>query len=469
MKLGRRSIISGFVGLLGFAVITFQNCSPAAFFVRTSQTPQTDGGGATIAVHNLKPTLAVRGINCMLCHAQVNSNVISDFGVGDPQFFVGQQGITPGLAMTLPWYGNYYGTWQLANQINGTVFVPKSTVTDSAFLTSINQSAPISLAGLMNLDLGPNYYGGAPNSGTGSMASIVSPAAGSPAVQETTQLYIGAPTVSQLLALTKTLPNPIKPWEPIGTGSSIAGIVVQNGTGGTYITNPVAAGTVGSTITCHGDIVIQGTVFLNNVTVNTDGNGCRIMATGSVFIQGPVSYTSTSSTQNLQISSASAILMGFDVSSLTFRLAEWYPDSQPLFRRSQNNGPTNTQINNGVVAEAQVIGALLEDPGYVKEGSYSHPPNLNPPASACPTGSMITYQANNGGVISTDTECKIAFSRILLNAPNIQSRYVGTFSGVAIAEIALFAPGALQFSYDATFSTVPILPLLGSSVLSASY
>ena len=73
---------------------------------------------------------------------------------------------------------------------------------------------------------------------------------------------------------------------------------------------------------------------------------------------------------------------------------------------------------------------------------------------------MVTYQGENGGSSKTITQCSIPFERLLVNAPNIQSRYIGKYSGVVIAEIALFAPGELVFEYDPIFNSIPILPIL---------
>ena len=391
-----------------------------------------------------------------MCHTQIRANIATDFGLGDSMSFVdGKTGtlygespvLTDTKPLTMPWYGNYYGTWQLADLINGTLNVPQATIANASFLASIGRSTPISLADLVQLDLGASYYGASPYSGQGPISTKITPPAGGPKVKELSRVYIGAPTAAQLLGLASTLNAGTPGWETLDA-STLSGLVVRTGTGGSYITHS------GGTIVCKGDIVISGTLFLNDVTIDTDGGGCRLYVTQSVFLQGRVRYTSSSGTQNLQISSARAIMMGFDTVALNAynrvaieaRLGGWSPDDFALTR-----GPgTNSQKAAAILAEARVLGPILHDAND---------------AANC-AGTMVTYEAQNGGGSHrTLTECGIQFSHLLLNAPMVHSRYVGQVSGVVIAEIALFAPGALNFTYDPVFDSVTALPKLGSSVL----
>jgi hypothetical protein len=57
----------------------------------------------------------------------------------------------------------------------------------------------------------------------------------------------------------------------------------------------------------------------------------------------------------------------------------------------------------------------------------------------------------------------IGFSRLLLNAPIINSRYKGNFKGLVIAEFALFWQGKTGFEFDPIFKKVPVLPMLKDS------
>ncbi len=66
-----------------------------------------------------------------------------------------------------------------------------------------------------------------------------------------------------------------------------------------------------------------------------------------------------------------------------------------------------------------------------------------------------------------DASCRpdgrsVSFERILLNAPIVQSRYQGRFSGTIIAEYTLMSLNTFVFAYDTTFDNVTILPFLDS-------
>jgi hypothetical protein len=54
----------------------------------------------------------------------------------------------------------------------------------------------------------------------------------------------------------------------------------------------------------------------------------------------------------------------------------------------------------------------------------------------------------------------INFTRLLLNAPIVQSRYLGTISGVIVAEYVLPSLGSFQFQYDPVFNNVDAFPAL---------
>ena len=48
----------------------------------------------------------------------------------------------------------------------------------------------------------------------------------------------------------------------------------------------------------------------------------------------------------------------------------------------------------------------------------------------------------------------------------MNSRYIGTFQGAVVAEIAIFRLGQFVFKFDPVFQTVPILPALTKDILS---
>ena len=434
--------ITGLAGALGSACGVREHS-----FSRELQSngPPGDVSPTSAALRKYRPALAVRGINCLMCHTQIRSNILTDFGYGDGKFFVSTNPATdytaPHSGLRLPWYGNYYGEWQLAERIEGTVIIPRATIRDPNFLASVGQSGPIALLDLLQLDLGSTFYGPAGDAGGGPLTARITPVAGNPRIIDAGTVFIGAPDLTGLQnRLPSSVPNP--GWAALGDGAQISGLTTATGEGGgRFVTHGA------DPIVCRGDVVINGTLFLNDVRIDTGAAGCRLYVTRSIFISGRVNYLQSGSTENLQLSSARAILLGFSPASLRTRLGAWYDDAQPLTRAPGSN----SEKNGAILAEADLLG-----PARLKDSTD---------AAACPT-EMRTYVGENGGGSSTTlTQCAIEYHRLLLNAPNVQSRYVGRFHGVTIAEIALFAPGALDFEYDAVFDSVDALPLLGQSIL----
>ena len=79
-------------------------------------------------------------------------------------------------------------------------------------------------------------------------------------------------------------------------------------------------------------------------------------------------------------------------------------------------------------------------------------------------GNAVVQDASVIGVLK-DAECRpegrsVGFERLLLNAPEVHSRYQGHFKGTIIAEYALISLGAFDFDYDPVFSSVQVLPML---------
>ena len=152
-------------GLLFTGCETVTTFLPVAAGPSPSPTP-IDLGHTNLVLQTYKPALAVRGMECLVCHARINSSIITDFGYGDSASFLiqkagqiyGQSSVrSDDSPLTLPWYGNYYGTWQLAEEINGTIVVPKAMIADPRLLNSIGKSAPISLAELLDFDTGSAF------------------------------------------------------------------------------------------------------------------------------------------------------------------------------------------------------------------------------------------------------------------------------------------------------------------------
>ncbi|HEY1078565.1 MAG TPA: hypothetical protein VGE46_00640, partial [Bdellovibrio sp.] len=178
-------------------------------------------------------------------------------------------------------------------------------------------------------------------------------------------------------------------------------------------------------VVCEGDIIVNGTVLLNSANIQTT-SGCRIYATGPIFIQGPLnisSPTGNNALSNLQLSSSVAIMMGIGMEAIGVRQGYSLPT------RGDTGG---YGVMNTVAAEAANIGAAnIQD-------AMRH------------------------------SSRRVQFSRLLLNAPQVHSRYNDVFRGTIIAEIAVMSPGEFVYYFDDVFlnSSIEILPLLhGPSIL----
>jgi hypothetical protein len=185
-------------------------------------------------------------------------------------------------------------------------------------------------------------------------------------------------------------------------------------------------------VVCDGDLFLRGTLFLNEASVSTK-NGCRIYVTGPIFLQKGVTYRTPGGTPdeaNLQLVSAQAILAGVgdrscDATSagspLSRRLASGYAVSTFFTREAEGKAISPQTLGQSIYAEGKLI-AALEDAGC-----------------------------------HDDT---IPFSRLLLNAPLVHSRYKGEFKRRVIAEFALFRLSLSTYAFDPVFKRVPVLPVL---------
>lgn len=429
------------------------------------------GGGSTTTIRSLQPALAVRGTGCLNCHANIQGNVVTDFGYGN-SYYMEQENSRYNVGNKI-FTDSYYTpfTWQAVQQLNGEAIVPAVPV-PSGLASSANQS----IASFMSDTSMTDYYAQSNSNGywfnyfslgsppaTLALSQSIVPEASLPAVLASQSIYIGAPSVSQILAIAPN-PSAAAPWVQIasrdaGAGGGVTGLTVVQGTSGAYVTNQ-------GTINCSGlDIVINGTLLLNNATVLAESGGCKLYVTGSVFIESPISYANSGNsadpTDNLQITSATAVVMGVGLSGTSYvsgsfgqmNSPEGGPNPlhvrllddarNPLFRIAPSSSAYNSWAN-GVYSEATNIG-----------------PNLIQDASNV-VGAAATAVSDAG-----QTRVAINFEHLLINAPMVHSRYLGTFNGVIIAELAEMSLGQFSFAYDSVFSnsSVSVLPALPGDVV----
>ncbi len=418
--------------ITGLLMINFQNCqSSYSFDPSVTQNSLSDpGGGSTSTGHTLKtmkPALAVRGVACLFCHADVRANVITDFGFGDP-FYLGNDMALDGVdGSPQSWYNNDAHTWQSMKNLNGTVIVPNQLipqhVQDSMGVTTANGAPPMNIEGMLRMpyqatwnwdlqqDGSSTLYA---QQGQGSMLMKVQPQAGQAQVVSVKHILISSPSEADINSIAGGLATDLV--IRVGNRAPVQFVNV-NGTSGTYIANDPT-----QTLQCsNSDIVVRGTLYLRKLKLNATG-GCRLYVTGSVFIEGNIFYSDSGATQNLQITSANAIIMGINHDHLVQR---WNDRRLAAISDPLRNFDSRFQQ---IIDESVNIGSLADA------------------ADASPRTS-------------------IDYHGLLLNAPIIEGRYLGSIRGTIISQLALFALENFHFVYDEVFSNVDVFPLLTKPIL----
>jgi hypothetical protein len=411
----------------------FQNCSNQKFTIASSEENKQSvpGGSGTggdtsgvgsipveAALRTLQPALAVRGMACLMCHADIRSNIITDFGHGNT-WYMG--GASSSFDETQSWFNNLASTWQSAQQIKGTVFVPKTIAAPSAIA---RVGAVPNLLTLMNTPyLAKWNFDNDPLQANKPMSLKVTALPGQEKIVEKSQITIRAPSESEIAALAPSLfAKPASAGFEKLKALAPAQMVVRGSGTLAYVMNDE-----NDVLDCReSDIVVKGTLFLRNLRVNAE-RGCRLYVSGSVFIEGSISYVGSGVKQNLQITSSNAISMGINLARLKNRLL--VDARNPEIANVRTYADRATQA----VQEAQNIGELRD------------------------------AQDDYGG-----TRASFDYTGLLINAPMIHSRYLGQVRGTIIAELALFSLGAFHFEFDPVFGEVNVLPLLTTSVLTVN-
>ncbi len=405
--------------------------------------------GGTVA--SMRPALAMRGMGCITCHANIHSNVITDFGYGGDgngtNYFFGVDsagnpptGIPGALNGSI--YGDHGGTSfgsatilnSSSSNVPGAVYVPRT----SAIPVS---QIPQTLAGYLTAAF--NGY------------------AIKPTIIEQSSVYIGAPSVQTLqnAAIQKTGSQVATgAWKYIKHSASspeLSGLVYGDYNG--YVRNAA-----NSELVCEGDLIVNAPLFLDKLSIRTTDSGCRIYATRSVFIQGTINYLGSSPNRNLQISSSRAIMLGLG------------KVPQPIYMYHKTASFAGEIEPNDTLAFRVLTfwtrnGYFTREPGSISQklaAIHEDSATINLPGA---TPKMWDAAAPNGVLASDNNQINypienqnrnVSFERLLLNAPHIESRYTGNVKGVVISEIGLFALGEFKFEFDPVFSVTPILPLL---------
>ncbi|MBC7691797.1 MAG: hypothetical protein H7222_08500 [Methylotenera sp.] len=386
-----------------------------------ANTTTAPSDNTTKVFRTLQPALAVRGASCLSCHANVQSNMITDFGYGD-SFFMEPGG--GGNANGSMYFNHGLTSWQTA-QITGSLIVPQvdlklpELAKQARTVDPQGLSSSLSLAQFLQMPVIADLDGNRRNEPA--MTVGVNPTGSALEVIEKKSIYIGAPADADILSLAPSLAASASGFVQVSNSLPGSPMVLKSaGTGSKlYLRNEAGP------LNCYGDVVIKGTLFLNAPNIQTDAAGCRLYVAGSVFIQGKILLNgSSTSTHNLQITSSKAIMLGFDNTSVAERL-NLGGDRTWLLPYAFTRGPgTNREKHQAVLDDAHLIADLVD-----------------------------------GGNVTQDT------NHLLLNAPLVHSRYAGNFTGAVIGEIVLFRLGQFSFRFDPVFEKVPVLPLLNVDIL----
>lgn len=413
---GKQDNISTII-IIGILLL-FLSGLPINSFATTTKKQKKSNINATIAKY--EPALAIRGSGCLTCHAKINSTYITDFGFGSSHFFGN------------PDEGNKVGPFN--GQINGdfTAGGGKTSWLTAEFQKDIivpQASLDFDLTGEAETTLKDisAYREALKADSLAKYLEALEKQKSRPAtVIEKKKVFIGAPDTATLEARFGITQGDAVDFKYIKNNQSsspdIKGITLSESK--EYYTNTTE-------IVCDGDLFIRGNLFLNKASIVTN-TGCRIYATGPVFLQDKITFKGTDKNDNyanLQLVSSEAIFLGVG--------------------RKKCNTTTNTDPLSLRLLKTPSLPSM-----YTRTSIRD---NILPQA-------LVQKIYNKATLIpledSTCHDDSISFSRLLLNAPIVHSRYSGKFKGLVIAEYALFWQGKCEFEFDPVFKEVPVLSVL---------
>ncbi len=409
----------------------------------------------------MQPALAVRGFACNNCHAQVQSNMLSDYGLGDPFYFTKER------TFYRDWVAPSNPTQQLGLiNLNGNKFyVPKADIRAEgldAFKAELPNRGWDSVKSLLDfvrkLYEPPQAYNNKPEQ----FVELENLKIRLPTEQRIREVF-GNPTVSSVYVPDTQDSVPLKGLKSLGTN------VFQV-----------------EQLECDGDLFLDGTVIFSNAHVKSI-NGCRIYTTGSVFIEGPLISEPVGNTtlHNTQILSAISIWKGhgmvFDAQGQFCETTGAFPPTKSWFLRSGSTGCLEGGGNSSVKCDS--LGVRLYHFYHYK--AYASNIARDDQSLANLTRQKIWNSVPDDGVIASerakleaalnrplrDASCEapvgrnVTYERLLLAAPYVSSRYYGDFIGAIVAESALMSLGNFKFQFDPVFRSVSTFSLLADDEL----
>lgn len=406
-------------------------------------------------MQDFRPALAVRAGDCILCHAQVRGDLISDFGYksasdsqGQDLFFRrNKNDINNSTAYnTSHSVGAPNASGWLTARVDGNIYVPR---VDLAAL-------PVLPNGETRLVVKSPVYSanGLPKTASTFLEYLENIYFADKTRRKSLQekeIFIGAPSEAQIKRAGRlSAETPLSYIKNDADHPELSGFERVTASGKDFYTNT-------DVMVCDGDLFVDGVVHLKNLRLKTE-RGCRLHTTKTVFITGPIEYVDEFALSNLQITSSRAIYMGLGM------CYDCYPNNYNVnFATSRAR---NTQYHTNSLRHRPDMdnysNVILQD--FLKVSNS--PANIPRPAAGVNVAGYYAQKFAELGVTLVDSSnpfnntANTPFRRLLLNAPDVQSRYNGKFEGTIIAEYALWKLGQFTFQYDSVFTAVPIFPLL---------
>lgn len=416
-------------------------CSDAGF-KGTNKTRPTPTPTQQPAVKFEHAVFAVRDLGCAMCHAKVDSNIITDMmadsdGKSQHQtieswLHMSQHEIMPGSANP-----NLTPAQLTPAAIQGRIIVPKAKILHDGAITTVTTNTPDKSRCISSVKGESDINRSMPASAVAisikeTMDKCVTPyvvwGAGSSKVEERDTVLIDPPTTAnEITALASkknilltqggitTLPS----YDPTSNDANLRPMATHSGF---VLTN--GAVKVTGAATCEGALLIDAPVYFDNVNLRT-AKGCRIYATASIFIKGKLEVVNTGSSESAK-----------DVAALMLM--------SPTFI--------------GFHISVSMIDARLK-----------HEINLNKTFRAGTPAAIagkISADAAKAGFpeFTTDemdgTAAAIDYRRIVATAPVVYSRMKGQFSGAIVAEHFMGKVGSLSFMFDPVLERAPFYPEL---------
>ncbi len=375
-------------------------------------------------ISHLQPAMAVRGVSCLACHANVSSNVLTDLGYGpnaqDRTFYLNAHNWKNAKIWSSGFYGEHGGSVIAGMNLAGTA---KFIIPQAPIPADLQPAAKMGSATLKD------YVSRALASSTFASTRTVS-------VLEAKSVKISLPSAARLREVFGNPAGNMVYERDTQASPQLAGVAYDATRKSFTITD----------MTCDGDLLLDGSVVFRDAKVRSV-NGCRIYATGSIFVDKDLksmAYDGSSSQHNIQLISAVSVWLGVG----------------EMYKNGSHCDPGSWMTSNEA-AETNSMNVRFK---FMDNYGAST-------RAANPTQMIATIRAELPGVMPLeDASCSApgrarVFSRLLVAAPWVNSRFKGDFNGAIIAETSLMSLGSFIFSFDPVFQSASVLPKLDETEL----